>query len=234
MNQQDHEKRVAAAYAVRQVEDGMRLGLGSGSTALHAVRQLGERVAKGLKIVGVPTSRETAAVAREVGIQLDHLLDDPHLDLTIDGADETDHRLRLIKGGGGALLREKIVAAASDRMLVVVDRSKVVDTLGAFALPVEVIPFAVGLVRKKIAALGVEPTERAAKDGSGPFTTDEGNRILDCPFGSIADPERLAAQLEAIPGVVEHGLFLGLATEVVIAAGDAIEVLAGAGTAREA
>jgi ribose 5-phosphate isomerase A len=225
MTEQDLEKRVAAAHAVRQVEDGMRLGLGSGSTALHAVRMLGERVAKGLRITGVPTSRETAHVAREVGIQLDHLRDDPHLDLTIDGADEADAALRLIKGGGGALLREKIVAAASDRMIVVVDGSKVVETLGAFPLPVEVIPFGDAVVAKAVRALGVEPTLRPAKDGSGPFVTDEMNHILDCPFGAIEDPEGLAGLLAAIPGVVEHGLFLGLATEVVVARGEEVEIL---------
>lgn len=225
MSQQDREKRLAAAAAVREVEDGMRLGLGSGSTALHAVRILGERVAKGLRIVGVPTSRETAQVAREVGIPLDRLDDDPHLDLTIDGTDESDARLRLIKGGGGALLREKIVASASDRMIVVADVSKVVETLGAFPLPVEVVPFAVGVVARKIVALGVEPVLRRAKDGSGPFVTDEGNHILDCPFGTIDDPDALGARLSGIAGVVEHGLFLGLATDLVIAEGETVRVL---------
>ena len=220
MTEQDLEKRVAATHAVRLVEDGMRLGLGSGSTALLAVAMLGERVQKGLDVVGVPTSRETAHAAREAGIPLDHLRDDPHLDLTIDGADETDAALRLIKGGGGALLREKIVAQASDRMIVVVDGSKVVVTLGAFPLPVEVIPFADAVVAKAIRDLGVEPTLRKQKGSDDLFVTDEMNHILDCPFEQIDDPEGLAAALASIPGVVEHGLFLGLATEVVIARGE--------------
>ena len=234
MSQQDREKRLAAAAAVREVEDGMRLGLGSGSTALQAVRILGERVAKGLEIVGVPTSRETAQVAREVGIELDRLDDDPHLDLTIDGTDESDAELRLIKGGGGALLREKIVASASDRMIVVADASKVVSTLGAFALPVEVIPFAVGVVAAKIRDRGVDPVLRPAKGADGPFVTDEGNHILDCPFGAIDDPEGLSAWLCSIAGVVEHGLFLGLATELVIAEGESVRVLKPAGAANPA
>ncbi len=216
MSQQDREKKAAAAAAVREVEDGMRLGLGSGSTALLAVRALGERVQRGLRIVGVPTSRETARVAREVGIELDDLATEPHLDLTIDGADEVDSRLRLIKGGGGALLHEKIVAAATKRVLIVVDRSKVVATLGAFPLPVEVIPFAASLVAARIRALGVEPGLRMTKDGQA-FVTDEGNRILDCPFGAIPDPEALDVTLSTIPGVVEHGLFLGLAHETIVA-----------------
>lgn len=225
MSQQDREKQLAAATAVREVHSGMRVGLGSGSTALHAVRLLGERVSKGLEIVGVPTSRETARAAREAGIPLDDLDERPRLDLTIDGTDETDHRLRLIKGGGGALLREKIVASASGRMIVVADASKVVDTLGAFPLPVEVIPFALGVVRARIRRLGVEPVLRKAKDGAGPFATDEGNLILDCPFRAIEDPESLDATLSRIPGVVEHGLFLGLATEVIVARKCEISVL---------
>lgn len=224
MSQQDQDKRLAAAAAVREVEDGMRLGLGSGSTALLAVRALGERVATGLRIVGVPTSRETARVAREVGIVLDNLGENPFLDLTIDGADEADQRLRLIKGGGGALLHEKIAAAATKRLLIVVDGSKVVDCLGAFPLPVEVIPFAVGPVTEQIRRLGVEPAMRGGREGT-PFVTDEGNRILDCPFGAIEDPEGLASLLSAIPGVVEHGLFLGLAHEVIVARGEQIEVM---------
>ena len=221
MSQQDREKKVAAAAAVRQVEDGMRLGLGSGSTAVLAVRALGERVARGLKIVGVPTSRETAQVAREVGIELDDLETKPYLDLTIDGADEVDSALRLIKGGGGALLREKIVAAATTRVLIVVDRSKVVDTLGAFPLPVEVIPMAASLIARRVKDLGVEPVLRTTKDGA-PFVTDEGNRILDCPFGAIEDPDRLGATLSSFPGVVEHGLFIGLAHETLVADGEEV------------
>lgn len=218
MSQQDHEKKAAAAAAVREVESGMRLGLGSGSTALHVVRMLGERVRRGLDIVGVPTSRETARAAREAGIELADLSSSPFLDLAIDGTDEVDGSLFLIKGGGGALLREKIVASASKRFLIVSDGSKVVETLGAFPLPIEVIPMAIPLVTEWIRALGVEPILRD-------FTTDEGNKILDCPFGAIEDPESLGLTLSTIPGVVEHGLFLHMASEVIIAEGDEIRHL---------
>lgn len=224
MSRQDHEKQVVARAAAARVESGMRVGLGSGSTAALVVRALGERVRQGLSIVGVPTSRQTEAIAREVGVPLDDLLSTPRLDLTIDGADETDRRLRLVKGGGGALLREKIVASASERVLIVVDASKIVATLGAFPLPVEVVPFAASVVAARIAALGVEPRLRRRADGT-PFVSDEGNHILDCPFGRIADPEALGATLDGIAGVVEHGLFLGLADEVLVARGDHVESL---------
>ncbi|MFV1959266.1 MAG: ribose-5-phosphate isomerase RpiA [Planctomycetota bacterium] len=222
-SQRNREKRAAAVAATREVHDGMRLGLGSGSTALHAVRALGERVARGLEIVGVPTSRETARVAREVGIVLDDLEDDPHLDLTIDGADEVDGALRLIKGGGGALLREKIVASATDRVLIVADASKRVDRLGAFPLPVEVVPFAATLVAARIRDRFDVPCRLRTAPGGGIFVTDEGNCILDCPFGAIEDPEGLADALASLPGVVEHGLFLDLANEVIVAVGDDVQ-----------
>ncbi len=224
MTQQDREKRLAAAAAVREVEDGMRLGLGSGSTALHAVRLLGERVQKGLRITGVPTSRETARVAREVGIELTDLRTDPHLDLTIDGTDEVDGKLNLIKGGGGALLHEKIVASATARMIVVADASKVVECLGAFPLPVEVIPFAAPVVAERLRRMGVEPVLRQTKDGRT-FVTDEGNHIFDCPFGTIEDPMGLAARLCTVPGIVENGLFLSLADEVLVADGEVVRVV---------
>ncbi len=230
MTDRDLEKRAAALAAVAEVSDGMRVGLGSGSTALHAVRALGVRVAEGLRIVGVPTSRETARVATEVGILLDDLDREPRLDVTIDGADEVDPRLRLVKGGGGALLHEKVVASASARMIVVADASKMVARLGAFPLPVEVIPFAATLVSERVRALGLEPRLRRARDGA-PYTTDEGNRILDCASGGIEDPDALGAALSSIPGVVEHGLFLGLASEILVARGEAVErVLATAAT----
>jgi len=218
MDAREAEKRAAAEAAVAEVEDGMRLGLGTGSTVLFLLKALGARVRGGLRVVGVPTSTATARVAAEEGIPLDDLDREPRLDLTIDGADEIDPALRLVKGGGGALLREKIVASASERMVVVADASKVVDRLGAFPLPVEVIPFAASLVTRKVKDLGAEPRLRLAKDGS-PFVTDEGNRILDCAFGWIRDPERMAATLSGIPGVVEHGLFLGLASEALVARG---------------
>jgi ribose 5-phosphate isomerase A len=190
---------------------------------LLAVEALGARVRQGLSIVGVPTSRETAAAARAAGIPLVDL-DPPRLDVTIDGADEVDPALRLVKGGGGALLREKIVAAATERLLIVVDSTKLKERLGGFPLPVEVIPFAAALAASRIRALGVEPARRAGRDGR-PFVTHEGNQILDCPFGRIEDPEGLAAALSAIPGVVEHGLFLGMTDRVFVARGGRVDVL---------
>ena len=221
------EKSRAAHAAAERVESGMIVGLGSGSTALILVDVLGARVARGLDIIGVPTSEETAARARRWGIALVESLVPPRIDLVLDGADEFDDQLRLIKGGGGMLLREKIVASAADRMIVMVDQSKRVATLGAFALPVEVVPMARARVARSLMALGlaklgVAPVLRE-RDGKV-FITDEGNVILDCAFGRIDDPEALAAQIIALPGVVEHGLFIGLAHEVLMAEGDAIRV----------
>lgn len=218
-----HEKRRAARAAAERVEDGMLVGLGSGSTALALVDHLGERVAAGLRITAVATSDQTAERARARKIEL---IDGPvpaTIDLVLDGADEFDARLRLVKGGGGMLLREKIVAAAADRMIVMVDHSKRVERLGAFPLPVEIVPLARAVVTRRLEALGAKPRLRQ-RDGAA-FTTDCGNHILDCPFGLIDDPEALAAAVIAIPGVVEHGLFIGLADEVIMASGDAIEVI---------
>ncbi|MCB9543288.1 MAG: ribose-5-phosphate isomerase RpiA [Myxococcales bacterium] len=216
------EKARAAHAAAERVEPGMIVGLGSGSTALLLVDALGDRCARGLDVVGVPTSEETAARARRRGIPLIEGLVPPRVDLVLDGTDEFDDRLRLIKGGGGMLLREKIVASAAARMLVMCDHSKRVDVLGAFPLPVEVVPMARARVARSLTALGVEPTLRIR--GGEPFVTDEGNVILDCPFGRIDDPDALAAAIIALPGVVEHGLFIGLAHEVLMAEGDAIRV----------
>ncbi len=201
----------------------MKLGLGTGSTAAHAVRRLGERVAEGLDIVGVPTSEATATLAREVGVPLTTLDETPALDLTIDGADEFDPQLRLIKGGGGALLREKIVAAASSRMVVIADASKQVEMLGGFPLPIEIVRFGAVTTRlaveKVLAICGcVGPLNLREADGVA-FVTDEGHLILDADIGRIPEPERLAAYLAAVPGVVEHGLFIGLA-ELAIVAGN--------------
>ncbi len=201
----------------------MKLGLGTGSTAAHAVRRLGERVAEGLDIVGVPTSEATAKLAREVGVPLTTLDETPALDLTIDGADEFDSQLRLIKGGGGALLREKIVAAASARMVVIADASKQVETLGAYPLPIEIVRFGALATRmaveKALAFCGcIGPLRLREADGA-PFVTDEGHLLLDADIGRIPEPERLAAYLAAVPGVVEHGLFIGLA-ELAIVAGN--------------
>jgi ribose 5-phosphate isomerase A len=212
----DSYKRQAAAAALELVEPGMKLGLGTGSTAAHFVDLLGAKAKRGLDVLCVPTSEATRAQAERLGLRLTTLDDEPALDLTIDGADELDSALRLIKGGGGALLREKIVATASAGMVVIADQSKHVDTLGRFALPVEVVPFGSEATRRLIAALASDvgcvgtTTLRSAKDGK-PFRTDNGNFIFDCAFGRIDDPEGLAALLEMIPGVVEHGLFIDIA-----------------------
>ena len=218
----DALKRAAADRAAALVTNGMRLGLGTGSTAAYFVTALGERVRGGLDVVGVPTSEATRQQAEREGIRLTTLEDVPELDLTIDGADEIDDSLRLIKGGGGALLREKIVAAASRRMVVIADDAKCVDRLGRFPLPIEVVPFGLEATRRAIArALDQTGNRgdlrlRSAANG-GPFATDGGHYILDAHLGRIDAPEVLAAVLVTIPGVVEHGLFLGLATGAILA-----------------
>ncbi len=222
----DLAKFAAARRACRYVESGMKVGLGTGSTAAWLVRCLGRMVAEdGLRITGVPTSRQTADLARKAGIAITELDEAGALDLTIDGADEFDPGFALIKGGGGALLREKIVAAASDRMVVIADGDKDVATLGAFPLPVEVIPFGLETTRRHIARAlagadlaGADVALRMA--GETPFVTDEGNRILDLHLGRIADPRALSDALNRIPGVVETGLFVDLCDTVVIGAAD--------------
>ena len=223
-------KRRAAAAALDFVEPGMRLGLGTGSTAAAFVDLLGEKVAAGLDVVGVPTSERTAAQARSLGIRLATLDDLPELDLTVDGADEIGPGLALVKGGGGALLREKIVAAASARMVVIADASKVVDPLGAFPLPIEVNPFGFSSTRAQIVAaaadLGLDGPATLRRDASGtPFVTDGGHWIVDASFRRIPDPEKLSRALFEIPGVVEHGLFLGLATAAIVARTDGVDIL---------
>ncbi|MBO9124380.1 MULTISPECIES: ribose-5-phosphate isomerase RpiA [unclassified Rhizobium] len=211
----------AAAAALAHVEHGMRLGIGTGSTAEEFVRLLAEKVADGFKVEGVPTSERTARLCVELGVPLKSLDELPELDLTIDGADEVDAALGLIKGGGGALLREKIVAATSGRMIVIADESKLVDTLGAFPLPIEVNMF--GLVSTRIAIektavrLGLSGALSLRQSGDGNFTTDGGHYIIDASFGRIPDAEALSTQLNAIPGVVEHGLFLNMAALAIIA-----------------
>ena len=216
----ESSKRRVAARALAYVEDGMKLGLGTGSTAKHFVDLLGERVRSGLDVVGVPTSERTRAQAEALGIRLSTLDAMPDLDLTIDGADEFDPQLRLIKGGGGALLREKIVASASARMLVIADATKRVARLGRFPLPVEVNAFGLASTRRKVERAGEGVGARGAivlrqGPGGAPFLTDGGHLILDCHYDPIPDPEALASLLVAIPGVVEHGLFIGLASAVV-------------------
>lgn len=226
----DQRKRQAAARALEEVRDGMTLGLGTGSTAKHFVELLGERVRMGLKTVGVPTSEGTRADAQRCGIPLTTLDEIDRLDLTVDGADEIDPGFNLIKGGGGALLREKIVAAASDRMIVIADESKWVGTLGRFPLPVEVNPFGLAATRRALdqaftkAGLSGPLKIRNTKDGHA-FVTDGGHWIVDAHLGQIPDPPRLAALLNAIPGVVEHGLFIGLASVAMLAAAQEIRVI---------
>ena len=219
----------AAQRAVDLVRPGMKLGLGTGSTARQFVDLLGQRVRDGLSIVGVPTSRATFEQAKELGVPLATLDEFPELDLTIDGADEVDAALRLIKGGGGALLREKIVAAASRRMIVIADGSKLVERLGAVPLPVEVAPFGLGATQKQIerrsGELGLRGAIELRRKAGTPFVTDGGHNILDCAFGAIEDPEALASALEKIPGVMGHGLFLGLASAAIIAVADDLRII---------
>lgn len=227
----DEEGRAAAArMALGEVRAGMKLGLGSGRTAEQFVRFLGERAKAGLDVVGVPTSERTARLAAECGVPLTTLDETPHLDLTIDGADEVGPGYRLVKGGGGALLREKIVAAASDRMVAVVDETKVVKTLGAFPLPIEVVPFGLAATRaaivKAAAALGLTGELTLRRSGDATYATDGGHYILDAAFRRIPDPDALAATLDSIPGVVEHGLFIGLAKSVIVGRGGAADWLA--------
>jgi ribose 5-phosphate isomerase A len=226
----DELKRQAAARALEHVRDGMKLGLGTGSTAKHFVELLGIRVRAGLKVIGVPTSEATRADAVRCGITLTTLDEVDRLDLTVDGADEIDPALNLIKGGGGALLREKIVAAASDRMIVIADDTKWVDALGRFPLPVEVIPFGLAATRRAIAGAfaqsGVsgQMVLRQGRDGHV-FVTDGGHWIIDAHLGRIADAPRLAGLLNPIPGVVEHGLFIGLASTAILAGAQGIRVV---------
>jgi ribose 5-phosphate isomerase A len=225
----DQLKRQAAARALEQVSDGMKLGLGTGSTAKHFVELLGERVRSGLRVIGVPTSEVTRADAQRCGIPLTTLDKLDRLDLTVDGADEVDPALNLIKGGGGALLREKIVAAASDRMIVIADDSKWVAALGRFALPIEVIPFGLAATRRALERAFAEcgtsgqMMVRNGHDGHA-FVTDGGHWIVDAHLGLIPDVPRLASLLNAIPGVVEHGLFVGFATMVMLAGPQGIRI----------
>ncbi len=218
----------AAEAALAHVEHGMRLGIGTGSTADEFIRLLADRVAGGLNIIGVPTSERTALLCDELGIKLSTLEETPELDLTIDGADEIDPELRLIKGAGGALWREKIVAYASKSMIVIADKTKMVGTLGAFPLPIEVNRFGLAATRigieKAAAKLGLSGAILLRQRHGGPFSTDGGHCILDASFSLIPDAEALSSALHSVPGVVEHGIFLGLAKLAVIAGDDGIEI----------
>lgn len=228
----DDFKTRAAMAALELVRPGMKLGLGTGSTSAKFVDLLGARVKEGLDVIGVPTSKTTRVQAEALGIPLATLDEEPFLDLAIDGADEIDRQLRMIKGGGGALLREKIVAVASERMVVIADSSKLVGTLGTFALPVEVVPFGVRVTRNMIETLaedagcnGEITLRRTTEDE--PFITDNGNLILDCAFGEIQHPELLAEIFSLIPGIVDHGLFLGIADIALIGGENGVtEILA--------
>jgi ribose 5-phosphate isomerase A len=217
----DQEKEAAARASLRYVQDGQVVGLGTGSTAGHFIQLLGEQVKGGLRVRGIPTSVRSQELALSLGIPLTTLDECQEIDVTVDGADEVDPQLRLIKGGGGAMLREKIVASATKQLVIVADASKQVATLGKFPLPVEVIPFAQALVAKRIAALGAEVRPRVDSAGKL-YVTDERNHILDCHFGTIPDADDLAQKLSAMPGIVEHGLFVGMASVVIFAKGSEI------------
>lgn len=213
----DDEKQAVARASLGFVRDGDIVGLGSGSTATYAIRFLSERVQAGLKILGIPTSNETRDLATSLAIPLTTFDKVPGIDVTIDGADEVDPHLSLIKGGGGAFLREKIVASASQRLVIIVDSSKEVAMLGQCPVPMEVITFALPLVRRRVEALGASVKVRLA--GDAPYVTDEGHHILDCNFGAIPDAPGLARKLSDMPGIVEHGLFVRMANVVLIARG---------------
>jgi ribose 5-phosphate isomerase A len=222
--EQDGPKRAAAARAVEEVEDDMVIGLGSGSTAAFAIEALAARIANGLRVVGIPTSEKTAAMARRLGVPLTSFAEHRRVDVTIDGADQVARgTLDLIKGLGGALLREKIVASASDRMIVVIDGTKLVDRLGGNTpLPVEIVAFGWQTVLDRLTAIGCAPRLRLA--GDEPFTTDGGNYIADCAIAAIPDPAALEARLSAVVGVVESGLFIGLASEIVVGRPTGVEI----------
>ncbi len=213
---QDDAKRMAARRALEFVEDGMLLGLGSGTTSTMFIRELGERVKQGLRVRGIATSVASQQLAESLSIPMTTFEETPVLDLAVDGADEVGPGLALIKGGGGALLREKIVASAARKFIVIADSSKLVSHLGRFPLPVEVIKMALPIVSRKLEALGLNPKLRHRPDGS-PYITDEGNYILDCSCGEIINPAKTAAEIRGIAGVVEHGLFLGMASLALIA-----------------
>ncbi len=214
---------MAAERAVEFVEDGMTVGLGTGSTAYWAIQKLGERVRQGLKIRAIGTSEQTESMARELGIPLLDFATVSALDVAIDGADEVAKCFVLTKGGGGALLREKLVASAASRFIVIVDSTKIVNRLGHFPMPVEVVPFAWELTARRVEASGCRSTRRSQHDGT-PFITDNGNYILDCDFGEIADPHKTHAYLKALPGVVETGFFIDMVSVVVESDGQRVDL----------
>jgi len=223
--EQDQLKSKAAEAAVAQVKDGMIVGLGTGSTAWFAVEAIGRRVAEGLRITAIPTSEQTGEHARRLGVSLSSLAEHHQIDLTIDGADEVERGdLNLIKGGGGALLREKIVASASARLVIIVDETKLVNRLGHFPVPVEVVPFGWQATARRVANLGGNPSLRVGADGKA-FVTDGGHYIIDCAFGPIRAPAQLENDLNSIVGIVENGLFIGLASQVIVAGTEHVSIL---------
>jgi ribose 5-phosphate isomerase A len=217
----EHEKEAAARASLRFVKDGQVVGLGTGSTAAYFIQLLGEQVKKGLRVRGIPSSVRSGEQAASLGIPLTTLDECQQIDVTVDGADEVDPQMRLIKGGGGALLREKIVASATKQYVIITDATKRVPVLGKFPLPVEVIKFAQALITKRIEALGAKVILRKNADGT-PYLTDENNYILDCHFGQIRGADGLANKLSDMPGVVEHGLFIGMASVVLVANGSEV------------
>jgi ribose 5-phosphate isomerase A len=227
----DDLKRAAAESAAAHLESGMIVGLGTGSTATLAINAIGRRVAKGLRIIGIPTSEATAQLAKSLGIPVSTLGEHAHIDVTVDGADEVElGTLNLIKGHGGALLREKIVASASMRLVIVVDESKLVDRLAVRdPIPVEVVPFGWQATAKRLRQLGADPSLRRRADGQV-FVTDGGHYILDCSLPGIASAAELERALDSVVGLVEHGLFLGMTTEVIVGATQGVRVLKPEGT----
>ena len=228
MSDYEAEKKLAALKSVDYIENGMAVGLGSGSTARLFVQALGDRVRNGLEVKGIPTSKKTKALAIEVGIPLTDFGKIHRLDVTVDGADEIDPNLNLIKGGWGALLREKIVAMATDCFIVVADSRKLVKTRGVFPLPVEVIPFGWQNVAENISSLNAVVELRVKADGQ-PFRTSQKNFVLDCRFEAIPDPEMLGEKLRRIIGVVEHGLFVGMTNTAIIGKNGSVEIISGKG-----
>ena len=223
--EQDQLKSKAAEAAVAQVKDGMIVGLGTGSTASFAVEAIGRRVAEGLRITAIPTSEQTGEHAHRLGVPLSSLAEHHQIDLTIDGADEVERGdLNLIKGGGGALLREKIVASASARLVIIVDETKLVNRLGHFPVPVEVVPFGWQATARRVANLGGNPSLRVGADGKA-FVTDGGHYVIDCAFGPIRAPAQLENDLNSIVGIVENGLFIGLASQVIVAGTEHVSIL---------
>ncbi|MFU0789563.1 ribose-5-phosphate isomerase RpiA [Virgibacillus proomii] len=223
MNDVNRDKRAAAKAAVAYVNSGMTIGLGTGSTVNYLLDELAKQIGQGLEVEGIPTSIKTEKLAREKGIPLTDFSETTKVDLAIDGADEVDSQLQLIKGGGGSLVREKIVAAAADQLIIIVDASKRVSKLGAFPLPIEVVPFGWEKTAERIAAYGCTPVLR--KSGSDPFISDNGNYILDCLFQTIAQPEQLHQQMKQLVGVVETGLFLHMTDRLLVARNGIVDVI---------